>query len=944
MRRRFGRGRRRGSADEGNDTAAPIDGPALMAAIAESGLAGSEAIEAIDLPGVAPGFAALGQGGESTLVAASPRGGGEALFAALALARSREGFGGRVYAIAPSWSIEARRRIAALAPQGFEWKALAAPQLFEGAAEVGPAPAAAPLAVAPATVGAGLGRPEDRELFRRALAGLEGLAAKHGGAVRGVGDRVELLLLGGVVASLRVGSAGLRLDLAGPDRASLGLAAEGLAGALDRLEGSLRKQLNDRRIRASEAGLRASLLPAFESALALSRSARWPLPDAGVGPVDLAGVDGEGRLVVAAAREQVDLRAAGDVLDAALDPRLRWSLAQALGVAPRDGAASTRLAIAGRDFDEAALQVLSLVTVAVEAYEVATGRGEPGLTPRRLPEGASRVAATAAVSPAEAADAEPSRTVDDTGADADGSGQAPGAAEGDEGSEERPERPRGRRSRGGRSRRRGGARSAAAEGAGGDDAPAPARAAAEVADAGASEGFEEVSLFDLDEDASEEVGEGPRRRRRSRGGRRRGRRGGQGRAAESDADGGDDASPEAAPKSRARDGDDEELVDDDAIGQLADDAPELEVSVDLAYEDQDSGEEGDDEADKARAQAEARRRARAAKVEPDPPKPPRRRAAFVAHADRMSVLTAALLARDVRLVESFWVYPQEDLMTFFRSVATDLREETPIFLVGFTASPPARDTLQAASLYRGRLHWFDHHDWPPEDLVALQEAIGEDAVHITPGGESSLATVIAERTRRSRFSDKLVELATGRFTQHDFERWGRVWWHRAGEIAGRRGDRRADIEPLLAGRPSDLAKEAARVAPPPLPEELSYVSQHDFRLVHFGGFVMVVLEVPETLDIHLAGRIARERYGAQLSLASRAGGELLVLGGDESRTRRGLDLGGMAAHLASKHDWITALPDDDFVARLRVRDLRSVPGRLDEVVSEIAMGRSIVEG
>jgi hypothetical protein len=52
----------------------------------------------------------------------------------------------------------------------------------------------------------------------------------------------------------------------------------------------------------------------------------------------------------------------------------------------------------------------------------------------------------------------------------------------------------------------------------------------------------------------------------------------------------------------------------------------------------------------------------------------------------------------------------------------------------------------------------------------------------------------------------------------------------------------------------------------------------------------------------------------------------------------------MAAHLASKHEWITALPDDDFVARLHVRDLHGVPGRLDEVISEIAMGRSIVEG
>jgi hypothetical protein len=290
------------------------------------------------------------------------------------------------------------------------------------------------------------------------------------------------------------------------------------------------------------------------------------------------------------------------------------------------------------------------------------------------------------------------------------------------------------------------------------------------------------------------------------------------------------------------------------------------------------------------------------------------------------------------------VYPQEDLMTFFRSVATDLREETPIFLIGFAASPPARDTLQAASLYRGRLHWFDHHPWPPEDLVSLGEAIGADAVHIEQGAESSLARVIGERTRRSRFSDKLVELVTGRFSQHDYERWGRLWWHRAGEIAGRRGDRRAEIEPLLAGRPSDLARESGRLPLPPPPPELDFVAQRDFRLVHFGGYVMVVLDVPAQLDLHLAARIARERYAAQLSLASREDGDLLVLGGDESRARRGLDLGSMAEHLASKHEWITALSDADHVARVRVRDLRVVPGRLDEVIGEIAMGRSIVEG
>jgi hypothetical protein len=303
-----------------------------------------------------------------------------------------------------------------------------------------------------------------------------------------------------------------------------------------------------------------------------------------------------------------------------------------------------------------------------------------------------------------------------------------------------------------------------------------------------------------------------------------------------------------------------------------------------------------------------------------------------------------LLARDVRLVEGFWVYPQEDLMTFFRSVATDFREGTPIFLVGFTASPPARDTLQAASLYRGRLDWFDHHEWPPEDLLGLRDAIGEDHVHVEIGGESPLSAVLAERTRRSRFSDKLVELATGRFSQHDYERWGRLWWHRIGELASRPGERRADIDALLSGRPSDLAREADRIPAPPLPPELEYVSRRDFRLVHFGGYTMVVIDVPPELNLHLASRIARERYEAQLSLAYHPDTEFVILSGDESRAKRGLDLGGMTEHLASKHEWVEALPDADHVARMRVRNLWSEPDRLDGVIAEIAMGRAIIEG
>ena len=217
-------------------------------------------------------------------------------------------------------------------------------------------------------------------------------------------------------------------------------------------------------------------------------------------------------------------------------------------------------------------------------------------------------------------------------------------------------------------------------------------------------------------------------------------------------------------------------------------------------------------------------------------------------------------------------------------------------------------------------------------------------VNVTPGAESSIPAVLVQRSRRSRFSDKIVELATGRFSQHDYERWDRVWWQRLGEFAQQSGDRRADIEPLLVGRPSDLAREAADVAVPPPPPEVEFISGRDFRLVHFGGYRMVVVPTPASFDLHLATRVARERYQAELSLGFTEGEDVIVLGGDDALAKRNLDLLSMASHLVSKHDWIEELPATDYVARVRVPDFAANPDRLDDVIGEVAMGRSILEG
>jgi hypothetical protein len=130
---------------------------------------------------------------------------------------------------------------------------------------------------------------------------------------------------------------------------------------------------------------------------------------------------------------------------------------------------------------------------------------------------------------------------------------------------------------------------------------------------------------------------------------------------------------------------------------------------------------------------------------------------------------------------------------------------------------------------------------------------------------------------------------------------------------------------------------------PPVPDEVTYVAEHDFRMVHFGGYVMVVVPVDGEVDVHLVARIARERYGATLSLAYRSGEETLAFCGDESNSKRSLDYLAVAEHLVDKLEWVDARPDADHVARFRVRGLARHPERLEELIGEIAMARSLLE-
>jgi hypothetical protein len=942
MRRRFGRGRKKSS---DKPKGAPIDAARCFERIVNEKVVEADALTPLAIDEIADDFAVVATGetgsGGKLVVAFAPLHGGDAALAGLAYAQSLVGdaaFNGEVVAVCPQWSIAARRRLGLLAAPGLNLRAVAASTLADGkntieipTAEIASGGSVAQLAKR--------FQGPSRDLFLRSVAALEGLAVKHRGAVRVVGTSVELVLLARRTALIRVeeeanGDSRVVLETLLPEKTSEPLDEDGLAVALDRLEGSLRKRLNDRRMKTSEEMLRTGTARLIADAEGVRNVVLWPLAGSDLEVLDFIGVAADGVPVIAVSRSNLSILELAAILDAvaALQPSIPRLLAGAGAPLRLD---SVRLVLAAKEFGASVPSLLSLLSIEHRIYDLTSRFGRaPTLSLRGAGAPVPMVS-----TPRESAT-----------------------------EEERPEEGSPARSRGSRRRRgrRGGSQRTPRERSESSEAEESTDSSpAKKADAPSESRYDEVSVFDLDEVSDSGGDSAPRRSRR---GRKRSRRGGR---SGSSGDGSDAsrndsksedeeparAKPEAAESSRSsrgrgrgrkretsRQSEPSEEPDDEVDDELADalipqvaEIDEPEVDADLLY-DEDGESPGAEEADPTAVESSAEVSMDEAVLQR-----PRRRAAIVAHADRGSLIAAVLLARDLRLVEGIWVYPQSDLMTFFRSVATDLREETPIYLIGFTASP-ARDVIQAAALYSDRIAWFDHHDWPPEDLENLRGAIGESNTYIRPGVESSIPAVLSERTRRSRFSDKVVELATGRFTQHDYERWGRVWWDRLANAAAKPGERRADLEPLLVGRASDLAVEAAEAEKPPAPREVEFVANRDFRVVHFGGFRMVVVPTPLEFDVHLAGRVARERYDAQLSLTFSEGEEAFILAGEEGPLRRNLDLISMATHLVAKHEWIEALPVDDFVARFRVRDLTGNPERLDEVIGEIAMGRSILEG
>jgi hypothetical protein len=162
-------------------------------------------------------------------------------------------------------------------------------------------------------------------------------------------------------------------------------AADGLADAFDRLEGSLRKFIGDRRMREGDAASRFALASALLAHLELRYGVRWPLPDSQGEAIDFAGLDAQGRPVAGVARAELGLAGLGPVLDAwvALVPRLPAIFARSSGVLSLERPA---LVVAAERLDAPAARILACLDADLRSLEASRRGREPSFVLRALPE------------------------------------------------------------------------------------------------------------------------------------------------------------------------------------------------------------------------------------------------------------------------------------------------------------------------------------------------------------------------------------------------------------------------------------------------------------------------------------------------------------------------------------------------------------------------------
>jgi len=860
-----------------------------------------------ELPEDLSAGAARWEGNRPVALLASPRDGLDLLGWARVAARRAGGDRGlrEVLIAAPSFSARTRQAAARAAECGPSVHLVALPALAAEGREVYELESH-PAAPKPSLIGGSAG------LLGRVLRVLEGAAALSGAAgIRPAGSDYLLYVRGERAARISAAGDEVALSIALPERRELRVHEHDFASLAAELHEQIVRLARDERLADGAAARRDALVERCAEEAHAGVTARWlPWNDEGRDPIEWVGIDIAGRPVVGAIRS---------VLGIADVPALvaGWHRLDLERETWTPGAVGLpRIFVSADEVDADARELL-------ESLAGPIGAGALPVQP--LGERES-----------------------DSVADADAADDAGERDELDSFSSAARSERRGRRR--GRRRRRGGERGYE------DQAPIDEAAAQEEREArrAARRAEQERGRFESesepeprsDDDAREPEdgelerasdapaaaanGEPPRRSRGRRGRRRRGGRRGESGASAANGEGGEnggegDAAFEAAEQGDGDFGDAEEPRADGAGGLAAAAGDDEQLSSEL-------------EATLAESEEEPERGGPAAEpVEVSPPRMRRQRAAILVRDDPDSILAALVLARDRRTIVSFRVAPQEGLMDFFKGPATDIADNVDVLVVGFSAQPRPKEVLDTVELFRGRLQWFDHHEWAIEDLVRLRAALGRDSIVIEEDASSPLGAVTEVTERRSRFTDKLVDLSARRLSESDMQKWGNRVVALIKRMAQSPGEHRPEILPVLSGKPTDLPS-----APDVYQEETAWVEENDPRIVHFGEYQLAVARVPAHLDAGEVGRRLRLRTGARLSLATREGDDIVMLSCNDEK--RPLNVSGLLDAVGHHQPWVLPKSGGDRIGRARLEGLPEHPERMEALIGEIVRHRSVLYG
>lgn len=327
-------------------------------------------------------------------------------------------------------------------------------------------------------------------------------------------------------------------------------------------------------------------------------------------------------------------------------------------------------------------------------------------------------------------------------------------------------------------------------------------------------------------------------------------------------------------------------------------------------------------------------------------------AVVLSHYHRDGIVANIVLSRAIPNVASRRFMSSEDLITFFfgPEVQATLPEVYDLYLTDLRFRPTTRLPPEAKEAFveslrnhKGNICWVDHVYWQEFDRREIEGAIGKSNLVIAPRERTAALAVLKALPAKDEFSSKLVDLLYSKLSDDEYNAWGKGWLSVVDYLRNDLEGIEEAIKPLLEGRPEEVNPSLLEEGRRKEEEAETYVANRDFRVVIFGIYKMVIVDLPEkqTFNYTSVTQKARERYRAQLSLTCFGNSETIIIA-NSFTARQGLNMTLLRTHLTRRFEWLNAIQGHENVMTLKIEDLQANKDRLDQVLNEIVRNRSIL--